>query len=235
MRKFKGKKKLRIYIQFVLILIIGLCVFLLSNYNNKISSKVIDVASVKLEEITTLYIKNNIAPIPADLNKLIKVTKNSKEEILMVDTDYNYAYEIMVDIVKKIQSSILELENGNISDFQNRQELHSNKGNLYLLIPLGMSDNGVLFSALGPKIPIKISFYEHVLGTIETNIMEYGINNAILKVTLTIDLEQKLIMPYKEKKVTNQYKLELGSKVINGTIPSIYGGSIFQKSSTLST
>ena len=70
-----------------------------------------------------------------------------------------------------------------------------------------ISDNGVLFSSIGPKIPIKISFYEHVLGTVETSISEYGINNALLKVTLTIDLEQKLILPYKEQKVFNQYKL----------------------------
>ena len=75
--------------------------FLLNNYNKKISPKIIDVASTKLEEITTLYIKNNIAPITADLSKLIKITQNSKEEILMVDVDYNYAYDIMYDIVKK--------------------------------------------------------------------------------------------------------------------------------------
>lgn len=153
----------------------------------------------------------------------------------MVDVDYNYAYDIMYDIVKKIQSSILELENGNISNFQNHKELQAYKKNLYLSIPLGLSDNGVLFSSIGPKIPIKISFYEHVLGTIETSISEYGINNALLKVTLTIDLEQKLILPYKAQKVYNQYKLELGSKVINGSIPNIYGGSIFQKSGTIST
>ena len=235
MRRFKTKKKKNIYINFILISIFLICVFLLNNYNKKISPKIIDVASTKLEEITTLYIKNNIAPITADLSKLIKITQNSKEEILMVDVDYNYAYDIMYDIVKKIQSSILELENGNISNFQNHKELQAYKKKLYLSIPLGLSDDGVLFSSIGPKIPIKISFYEHVLGTIETSISEYGINNALLKVTLTIDLEQKLILPYKSQKVYNQYTLELGSKVINGSIPNIYGGSIFQKSGTIST
>lgn len=235
MKKFKSKKKLNLYMNFILVSIILLCVFLLNNYNKKISPKVIDIASAKLEEITTLYIKNNVAPISADLSKLIKITQNSKEEILMVDVDYNYAYDIMYNIVKKIQFSILELENGNISDFQNHKELQSHAKNLYLLIPLGLSNDGVLFSAIGPKIPIKISFYEHVLGTVETSISEYGINNALLKVTLTIDLEQKLILPYKEQRVFSQYKLELGSKVINGSIPNIYGGSIFQRSSTITS
>lgn len=127
MRKFKTKKKKNIYINFILISIFLICAFLLNNYNKKISPKIIDVASTKLEEITTLYIKNNIAPITADLSELIKITQNSKEEILMVDVDYNYAYDIMYDIVKKIQSSILELENGNISNFQNHKELQAYK------------------------------------------------------------------------------------------------------------
>lgn len=235
MKKFKVKKKRKVYIEFVLTLIIILCFLSLKYYNEKISTKIIDISSSKLEEITTLYIKKNIAPINADLSKLVNVTENAKGEILMSDVNYNYAYDIMVEIVKKIQDSILELENGDISSFQNHNELKTHNNNLYLLIPLGMNSRGVLFSALGPKIPIKISFYEHVLGTIETTISEYGINNALVKVNMIIDLEQKLILPYNEKKVCRQYTLELGAKIINGTVPSIYGGSIFQKSEKITT
>ena len=61
----------------------------------------------------------------------------------------------------------------------------------------------------------------------------FGINNAMIKVTLIIDLGQKMIVPYDIKKKNAQYKLELGSKLINGTVPSIYGGSLFQKSATI--
>ena len=230
MKKFKIKKKRKVYIELILTLIIIFCFCSLKYYDKKISPKIIDIASSKLEEITTLYIKKNIAPINADLSKLVDVTENSRGEILMTDINYNYAYDIMLDIVKRIQNSILELESGNIDTFQNHNELQTHSNNLYLLVPLGMNTKGTLFSSLGPKIPIKISFYEHVLGTIETKVSEYGINNAIVKVNLIIDLEQKLILPYNEQKLCKQYTLELGAKIINGTVPSIYGGSILQKS-----
>ena len=235
MKKFKIKPKNKIYININLLLIITLTIFLLTNYNHKISPKIEDISSAKLEEITTLYIKNNVAPIKADLSKLISITKNNKDEILTTDVDYNYAYDIMVSIIKRIQNDILKLENGNISNFSNSRELKCYNNNLYLKIPLGLSQDGNIFSSLGPKLPIKVSFYEHVLGTIKTTITEYGINNALLKVTLIIDLEQKLIFPYKSLPLHRQYELELGAKIIIGTVPNIYGGSLVQKSQSFSS
>lgn len=233
MKRFRVKNKHKVKLDVQLCLVMFLVFFLMFNYNKKISPKIVDIAFSKLEEITTLYIKKNIIPVNADLNKLINVTKNKNDEILMTDINYNYSYELMSEIVKKIQDSIFLLEQGNIKNFSNSRELKSFKNNLYLLIPLGMSSNGTLFSSLGPKIPVKVSFYEHVLGTIETTVQNYGINNAMIKVTLIIDLEQKMIVPYDIKKKNAQYKLELGSKLINGTVPSIYGGSLFQKSATI--
>ena len=233
MKRFRVKNKHKVKLDVQLCLVMFLVFFLMFNYNKKISPKIVDIASSKLEEITTLYIKKNIIPVNADLNKLINVTKNKNDEILMTDINYNYSYELMSEIVKKIQDSIFLLEQGNIKNFSNSRELKSFKNNLYLLIPLGMSSNGTLFSSLGPKIPVKVSFYEHVLGTIETTVQNYGINNAMIKVTLIIDLEQKMIVPYDIKKKNAQYKLELGSKLINGTVPNIYGGSLFQKSATI--
>lgn len=233
MRKFKYHNHRKIMLNYLLVVIILTTFFLLCGYDKKISPKIIDVASSKLDEITTLYIKKNIIPQKIDLFELIQVTKNANDEILMIDTNYEYAYKLMKEIVNNIQTSIHLLEKGNIGGYENSREIKTNNQNLYLELPLGLSKTGTLFSSLGPKIPVKMSFYEHVLGTIETNVEAYGINNSLIKVTMIIDLEQKLILPYQEKKINKQYKLELGSKVILGTIPDLYGGNIFQKSSII--
>lgn len=233
MRKFKYHNHRKIMLNYLLVVIILTTFFLLCGYDKKISPKIIDVASFKLDEITTLYIKKNIIPQKIDLFELIQVTKNANDEILMIDTNYEYAYKLMKEIVNNIQTSIHLLEKGNIGGYENSREIKTNNQNLYLELPLGLSKTGTLFSSLGPKIPVKMSFYEHVLGTIETNVEAYGINNSLIKVTMIIDLEQKLILPYQEKKINKQYKLELGSKVILGTIPDLYGGNIFQKSSII--
>lgn len=233
MKRFRYRKLWHVHFCYVILMVLFITLFLLCYYDRKISPKVVDIATSKLTEITTLYVKKNIIPVDVDLMKLAVVSKNSKDEILMVDVDYSYAYEIMKKIVEKIQNSIEGLENGEIDDFGNSRELKTNGNQLFLSLPIGLSKNGALFSSLGPKIPIKISFYEHVLGTIETKVEAYGINNSLLKVMLILDVDQKLIFPYQEKLITQTYILELGSKVILGTVPSIYGGSLLQKTNIL--
>lgn len=217
----------------MLLFIIFVVILSLNYYNKNISPKILNIALSKLEEITTLYIKKDITPLNADLNRLVKTTQNSNEEIIIVDTDMDYAYDIMIDIIHKIQDNIMLLESGDISYFQNHRELNSYNGNIFLSIPLGLAYNGLLFSNMGPKIPIKISFYEHVLGTVETTITPYGINNALMKVYLTITLEQKLIIPYKEEKISRDYTLLLGSKIITGVVPEVYGGFLKNNSSII--
>ncbi len=225
MKRFKSKRITRGKIDFILISILVLSLIMMHFYNRNISPKVLNIALSKLDEINTLFIKKDILP-KQDIEELIDVHLNSKEEIIAVDVDYNTAYKMMKEIIVNIQNNLLELENGNIHDFKNARELKSYNGNLYLLLPLGLTFDGVLFSSLGPKIPIKISHYEHVLGTVETEVKEYGINNALLNVTLTVSLEQKLIIPYQEEKITRDYKMILGSKVIQGTVPSFYNGTM---------
>ncbi len=197
-------------------------------YNKKISPKILNIASTKIEEITNLYIKNNIVPEYVDLDKLINLNKNKKDEILYIDINTTYANEIMVNVVKKIQQNIFEF---NIND----SIIKKHQNNTYIKVPLLLADDGVLINNLGPKIPIKINFYEHAFGNIEVELEDYGINNAILKIFLEVTLEQKIYIPYKEEKLNKTFRLLIGSKVITGTVPSIYGGTLNKISDNLST
>jgi len=128
-------------------------------FNKNISPKIYNIALSKLDEINTLYIKKDILP-KTNIDELLIVNLNSKEEIVFVDVDYNKAYELMKKIIVKIQDNLFLLEQGKIENFKNAKELKSYNNNLYLELPLGLAYDGVLFSNLGPKIPIKLSLYE---------------------------------------------------------------------------
>lgn len=232
MKRFKCKKITKNKIDMIIVLIMIVTLVIMHFFNQNISPKIFSIALSKLDEINTLYIKKDILP-KADIDELLIVNLNSKEEIVFVDVDYNKAYDLMKKIIVKIQDNLFLLEQGKIENFKNARELKNYNNNLYLELPLGLAYDGVLFSNLGPKVPIKLSLYEHVLGTVETEVKEYGINNAILNVTLTLTLEQKLILPYQEEKVVKNYELILGSKVINGKIPSFYNGAYKNSSSII--
>ncbi len=233
MRRFKTQRRGKKQFGYIFIIIVISTILFLLYFNENISPKILDIAAAKLEEISTLYIKQDIAPTNTDLEKLIITNQNSQNEITFVDVNMDYAYELMVEILSKIQNNILALENGNIANFQNNRELKNYKNNLYLSIPLGLSHAGLLFSNMGPKIPIKVSFFEHVLGTVETEVTGYGINNALIKIYMIVTLEQKLIIPYKEEKFTRDFEVLIGSIMVSGAVPNIYGGSLLNSSKVI--
>ena len=226
MKRFKTKNQ-KYTRDLVIILIIVLTSIFIHYYDNKISSKLLDVAKSRLEELTIMYIKKDIIPKNRDLNKLIIINKNKKDEIIYVDVNYDYANQIIQEVVGNIQKNINNIRN------DKKQELQSYNGNIYLKIPLYLYGNGTLLNNLGPKVAVKLNFYEYVLGTIDTEIEQYGINNVLLKVYLDIELNQKMIIPYQEKIVKNNFRLILGTKLINGIVPDIYGGLLHNNSSII--
>lgn len=229
MKKFKSKSKRKEKVDWMILIILFTTIILLHYYNKNISHKIINLAETKIEEITNLYVKKNIVPKDINIEKLILVYQNSNEEIISVDVDMQYANNIMVDVVKKIQNNIFELT------YDEDEILKKYNDNLYITVPITLSDNGSLFSNIGPKIPIMITFYEHAFGNVDVELTDYGINNALLKVYLTISIEQKMLIPYKEKKFNKIFSVLLGVKIINGTVPNIYGNSLKKSSSIIET
>lgn len=210
----------------MLIFIINVALF--NYYEKNIYEVAINYATSKLEYITTMYIKKDIVPNNANLDRLITLTKNDKNELLSVDINTDYAYELSSKISTNIQNNINNLISGNISIKD--KSIMSNNNNVYVLVPLLSANRSTLLASFGPQVPIKLDFYEYVLATIETKASYYGINSILMEVYLTITYEQKILFPYKEDKFTRDYQLMLGSKMITGSIPEAYGGIISAKS-----
>lgn len=226
MKKFENKKN-NYNFYYILLIVIQVIIFM-NYYNNKISNIVLDITYEKLLEITTLYIKKDIVPKYIDYNKLMLTMENEKNEIVSIDLNVDYANKILVEIIEKIQNNILELEKGDINNFINSKELKRKNNDLYLEFPLLIYKKGII-SYLGPKIPVKIKFYEQVIGNIENKIENYGINNTKINVIMSINLKQRITMPYTIKEKNIQFDSTIGSKIVQGVIPIYYGNLIGNK------
>lgn len=227
MTRFKTKKHTKGKIEIYLLIIAIIAFILIRQYNSLLSNKISNIAKNKIEEVTNLYVKKDIVPQNINLDELIKVYKNDAGEILTVDIDSNYANHIMVDVITKIQNNIFKM---NFED----ELLKKKNDNIYLSVPLFMAYKGTLLSNLGPKVPIKLSFYEHAFGNIEVELTDYGINNCLVKVYLSVSLEQKIYIPYDTDKSYKDFNLLIGTKIMTGKVPSIYGGSIMKSSEIIS-
>lgn len=235
MTKFKKRKKYRI--SKVVILDIALIFFftyiLFSGYSKFVSKRLIDIAHVKLNEFMDYFLSNkiNYDLFKGDnLKDIIVINKNSDGEILYVSYDMDKSYKVLDLVTKELEDNINDLENGNVSNTQN---ISGGKNGILLKLPMFIGNNAII-SNLGPKIYVPINFVGSILTNLKTKITDYGINNALVEIYVTVKLSTNIISPTSSKVEVIDYDVLIASVVVNGRVPSIYGGLIQSKSSGLS-
>ena len=218
--KYKKNIKLKDKIIITIILSFGISTLIIFHLASSICEAVINTADALIKRENTLIFKKAFSKkssVSVDVNDLITVQKNSNDEIVVVD--------FKIDDCEKIMMTIID-------DMNEGTNLISTHG--YILdIPLGYVTNSPLIINLGPKIPVKISTTDVVVGSVVTSVREFGINNALIEVYINIEIETNAILPLKSGTTKNNFKILVASKIINGKIPNFYGGYISRESSSI--
>lgn len=212
----KAKKKFNIMFIISLIIVVN-AVFLLYYFSEKITPKMVEMAKIKANDEVYSLINNNVGERlrKVDLTNLLKLTKNANNEIVFAEYDLNTIYTIVDEL-----TDVLEEDN-----------LMHSKG-VVLNIPVGMASNSMFLNNLGPKIPVKVSVVGNVLTNIKTKITNYGLNNALAEVYVTLDITEQVIVPMTYDKLKTNYELLISTFFINGKVPSFYG-STYETSSKI--
>ena len=61
-----------------------------------------------------------------------------------------------------------------------------------------------------------------VVSNLETNVKEYGINNALIEIGVSVSVNSLVNLPFVSKKITVSTVIPLSLKLIQGNIPSYY-------------
>lgn len=237
MRMFKTRKKHKISSSIIIIigLIFFLTIIIYRSYTKTASLKLKEISFIKINEFLDSFLSNNINYdlLKDDLLKdIIVINKNSENEILYVNYDLEQAYYALEVVTQELETKIDELENGLINTSSNNI-INSKKG-IMLSIPLFINSNNFFLSNLGPNIYVPIKFVGSLLTNIKTKITDYGLNNALVEIYVTISIKSNLISPLVSDYIKTDYDCLIASSIINGRVPSIYGGVIESKSSNFS-
>ena len=237
MKRFKMRKNLKI--SRVILLVVTLVFFftfiIFNMYSSSASNNLKKVAFIKLNEFMESFLSNNINfdLLKDDVMKdIIVINKNKDGEILYVSYDMDQAYFALEVVTQELETAISELENGS-SNVNSRNIVNGKKG-IALKMPFFINSKNMFISNLGPNIYIPVNFVGSVLTNIKTKITDYGINNALVEIYVTVVLETNLISPVVEKNSKIDYDVLVASTVINGRVPSVYGGLIESRSNSLS-
>lgn len=208
----------------VIILITLFTTFFFIWYNTSVNPKIVDVAEAKINKFMESFLSMNIGYEILDediLEDILIINKNDKGEILYVDYNLEKAYLVLDTVSTKLETLVSDLEKGKFSD-------KTSEHGLLLELPMFIASDYALMSNLGPKIYMKVNFVGSILTNIKSKITEYGINNALVELYVTIKLSQELISPVTDNELSIEYDCLIASQVINGTVPNIYGGSILE-------
>lgn len=214
--------------------------FCVSLLGKKVNPILLNYLNLEVERITSNVIDSTVNDVLAQglTQELFIVSKNTNNEIEMIDYNSQEVNALLSDINQKVYLKLKKLEEGDVKEFDLSSSLlgdgfQSVENGIVCEIPFGsLTGNGFL-SNLGPVIPIKMSFLGHVSSSLRTKVTSYGINNLYLEVYVDAEVKERISLPSSSKDVTIHMDAPLSIKIISGSVPDYYGGIVGKNSETV--
>ena len=217
-------------------MIFFLAVILFFGFNKKITPNLIAIAESSINKLNeSILLQYRVSDLykKIELEDLIKITKNSNEEIIAVDFKLEEAYEALSVITNYLQDSLASERVRNEILTHYNEDLSSSLDSIILSIPMGVMSKGIYLANLGPRIPVKVNYMGYVGTNIRIKLEDYGINNVLIFLYIDCDITNEFIIPATRKTISHNYSILIASKVIQGIVPKYYGGSMETKSNIL--
>lgn len=218
-----------------------LAFFCVSYLGKLLNPILINYLNLEVERVTSNIIRTavNDVLVTEEQSNLVKIVKNDKNEVEMVDYDTQKVNLLLKKVNTAVFKKLKKMEEGNIEDFPLSSSLLGGnyqdvKSGIVCEIPVGVFTNNGFLNNLGPIIPIKMSFLGQVNSNLRTKTTGYGINNLYLELTIQIEVKERISLPKSSKDVTISIEAPLSVKVISGVVPEYYGGVVDKTSPTFS-
>jgi len=242
MKRFKKIKNKRNTIKYLLF-IVFFCVIINSiilfiKYSDSISTKGVILIQEKLDKVIYQFFTDLITDEVINVNStgsLLEINKNSKDEIISVDYNLEKTYKTLTETSIVLKNALSDLENGKINVSIYDKYLENNKNGLILNVPFFLSSNNIFLNNLGPRIPVIINFNGALLTNIKTKVTNYGFNNALLEIYITVEIEKLIITPVFKDNDKFYYDILIGAVVVNGSVPEFYSNGLESHSNILKT
>lgn len=223
----------------IFILVVTMTYFSLNYLNKNVVPVLISYATSQVRKFSSLIINRAISKqIAEDLSveDMFIITKSETGEIRTIDFDPIVVNKTLNKIVNTIQLNLKYLEEGKLELLElpdnvlidyNEEEL--SKGVIYE-IPSGVVFNNSLLANLGPKIPVKLSLIGDIVSNVNTKVTNYGINNALIEVSIYVQVESRVILPFITDTVIVETEIPVAMKLVQGIVPDYLLGGLTNSS-----
>ncbi|MBO9130710.1 sporulation protein YunB [Bacillus sp. 165] len=91
-------------------------------------------------------------------------------------------------------------------------------------VPLGQVTKNALLGNLGPNIPVTFTTIGDVKTKVNHQIEQYGINNALVRIFVEVEVTLQVIIPFETKQTTVKTNIPIATTLVQGKVPSYYNG-----------
>lgn len=240
------KNRNKVNINKVLILVISIVIvveILLNNVSRKITPILFEKAEIDINNTLTTIINKAINSVIKDdmnLGEMFTTILDKDGMIQTIDLNPLMVNQVLNKLTSVIQMDLKKLEEGNIDNIEgvnidiSKEKKRKLRNGIISEIPMGIVFNNTVLSNLGPKIPIRLHCLGDIKSNIKTHITPYGINNALLELSINLEINAKILMPFISKNTKLGYNIPLIMKVIQGGVPNYYGSGLIKESSLYS-
>ena len=179
------------------------CILLLILSDGKVTKAVIEISSLQAKQRSSMAIDEAI--------KYNTEKMNLKTEDFFIYMSEN-AYSADLLVINEFSSGISSYITEYMKDMSKKE----------IEVPLGFLTGIDMFSNLGPCIKIYVMPVGSANVTTKSQVESAGINQVNYKIYLDIEIESKIVMPFKEKPIIYKRQVLLVDAVIKGDIPETY-------------
>jgi len=244
--RLKGKKRLKIKkSNLIILIIIGIILsifFTMRFINMKVNPVLIDFAELESRKLASIVINNAISQNITqniDVDELFLITRDNDGNIKTMDFNPITVNKILTQTTTSVQNNLKYIEQGRLElleiDSKVLLDYDSNnlKQGIIYEIPSGVVFGNSFLANVGPKIPVRFSLVGDIISYINTNITDYGINNALIEVNIVLELSEQVILPFVTNKIKIETTIPVALKLIQGSVPNYYLNGINQNSTSL--
>lgn len=216
----------------IILLIIVISVSLLFYVINvRLTPTYLQYAEVQSTKIASLVISkaiNSRTSNVLDVNDIIEHVPSDQSNMVTTKFNTEIINRVLADTQNLVQTHLEQAEEGNLEhlpyldDIEYDTEAMEDQGGIVFFVPLGQATNIPLLGNLGPKIPIRFHVIGNVKSNVESDIREFGINNAYVEVSILIQVNVQIIVPLATKITAVEQRIPVAMGLVQGQVPQIY-------------
>ena len=212
-----------------------ICIFLLLSTiyalfitSNNIKPYIMDYALEQSKKVMTCISSDVIGELCEEFNiaeQEIVSYEEQNNNISTMHIDTKYLNNFLKVATQKTLLKIKDVEKGMYDNeyFIDSKIRKSGNGIIYD-VPAGLVTNNIILANIGGTIPIKFSCIGSVEGNIVAKTSSFGINNALINISLNLSIDNRVVVPLASELQNIELEIPIFMHVINGKVPSYYLG-----------